>query len=708
MTDPRTGRYVAVAAAVLGRAPRSVLLRQNPLHHRTVAVAPLVPPGHRALHLAAALLVAGVAYRVRVAALAVQALAQAGSLQPWRHGLALTWHPAWRDLVLAALAALVALPGLRWLRGSNVLPRWGIALTLVLLTATGMLAATHLRLLFSLHSGLTWPLLRDAWVSGEWRELLEHAHPLDLATVLAWPVAWLALRKVPVRGTAGVAIALGVLSLAGLALPMPTPPQRLDLPPECGLAPLELWAVLTRPLRNAPVVDAVPRVPVRHRPPLQPAQLPVPPVDPAHPATETQANRQPALFLEDPRISEPLLPPPVPQKPRPGKRWNVLWIVMESTGLRYFQGETYRGTLPMPFTHSLADQGWFLAQHRSPSNSSATSIFAQLSGLYPVPSLKMFSVEKGNFVPALFRFLPPEYERFLYTPGKLTYFFPKPFLQHSGLTEMVGFDETVVTKNPGGEGLSKDEPLVVDTFTQRLHRAREPFAAVYYSYLAHWEYTDYGPQWHHFHDPRLIGRYHDNLWLLDHLIQKIYAQLQADGRLERTLIVLAGDHGEAFGQHERNWAHARGSYEENFGTPAILWQPQVFPAHVEDRQTLHIDLLPTVLDALGLPYDPALLQGESLFHERLRRKVAFFWGNEGTVSGTWPDGWKLQWQVQDRRCVAFDLSRDPQERKPLRCPTERLELLQDYRDFQREAVPAYSEAVRQGQPFRGHQQPFPQ
>jgi hypothetical protein len=606
-----------------------------------------IPP--RVLAFSTALLLAAELFRARLAWLAAQALTEAGAHDPWQDALILALQPAWRDPVLALAlgllaAAVMALPARKWLSGLV------IATTLILLLATGMLAATHLRLLFSLHAGLTWDLLRDAWASGEWRALLEHTHAIDIATVLVWPLAWLGLRRVPSSRVRWLAAALLLLTLPGAILPRLTTAQRHDMPEEAGVSPLWLWSGVAEALR--PHGQDLGEEPPRHKQRVVQAR-PVANrlVDPALAVTATDVPGETALFLDDPRISEP--GPMVKVTPPMVKRWNVVWIVMESTGMRYFQGETYHGVLPMPFTHHLADQGWFLSHHRSPSNSSATSIFAQFSGLYPVPALKMFSTDKQNFVPALFRFLPPTYERFLFTPGKLTYFFPKPFLQHAGLTEMVGFDETEVTKNPGGEGLSKDEPAVVDNFTQRLHRAHEPFAAVYYSYLAHWEYTDYGPQWHHFHDPRLIGRYHDNLWLLDHLIERIYRQLEADGRLDRTLIVLAGDHGESFGQHERNWAHARGSFEENLGTPAILWQPKVFQPRVDERETLHIDLLPTVLDALGLPYDPQLLQGESLFQAKLRRKVAFFWGNEGTVTGVWPDGAKLQWQVLDKRCTTI-------------------------------------------------------
>ena len=418
------------------------------------------------------------------------------------------------------------------------------------------------------------------------------------------------------------------------------------------------------------------------------------------------AEVTPGLFLHDPRVTDPT---PVAKVVPPPRHWNVVWIVLESTGLRYFKGEASKGKLPMPFAHKLATEGWFLTRHHSPSNSSATSIVAQFSGLYPLPSVQMFSVAPDNHLPSLFSWLPVDYERFLYTAGRLTYFFPKAFMQHGGMTDMVGYEETSVTRNPGGEGLSKDEVQVVGTFLERLGKAHEPFAAVYYSYLGHWPYTDYSPfypdEGRHFGGARLLDHYLDNLWLLDKQIERIVEQLRKQGVLDRTLIVVAGDHGEAFGQHEHSWAHAKHSWQENHETAAFLWQPAVFPAREVTELTLHTDLMPTVLDALGVPYDAEMVQGESLFQQRLRRKVAFLWGNQGVVTGSFADGLKLLWSIRERSCTAFDLNTDPQEKKARKCPPERLEILRAYKEFQLKALPAWSEARRKQEPWQGHAPP---
>ena len=44
-------------------------------------------------------------------------------------------------------------------------------------------------------------------------------------------------------------------------------------------------------------------------------------------------------------------------------------------------------------------------------------------------------------------------------------------------------------------------------------------------------------------------------------------QLTKQKLSDSTLVVVVGDHGEAFGQHRRNFAHASEIYEENMHVP---------------------------------------------------------------------------------------------------------------------------------------------
>ncbi len=383
----------------------------------------------------------------------------------------------------------------------------------------------------------------------------------------------------------------------------------------------------------------------------------------AKPATphgvQVPVEQQKSLRLSDLRQDRPEPPRPVPKS----KTWNVVWIIMESTGTRYLSDTAPK--VPMPFFDKLASEGWLLARHHSTTNSSARAIFSQLSGLYPMPTLPMW-VDRGDVaVPSLPALLGPGWNTFLYTPGRLNYYFPKGFLQAGGL-DCKGYTELPLGPKDTIDPLARREEAVVDAFVKRVHSAHEPFLGVYYSYVAHWPYSDHGPQYRHYSTSTPQGRYHNNLVTLDAQIQRIFEQVKADGRLDRTIFVLAGDHGEAFGQHQGNWSHPKFSYEENLQTPAVLWQPALFAPRVVSELTSHVDLLPTVLDALGVPYAWQQLQGESLLRGPIQRNYLFTYGKEGTATILAADGKKLQ-RAANGTCWVLDLAADPKENKKLPC-----------------------------------------
>ncbi len=88
-----------------------------------------------------------------------------------------------------------------------------------------------------------------------------------------------------------------------------------------------------------------------------------------------------------------------------------------------------------------------------------------------------------------------------------------------------------------------------------------------------------------------------------------------DGREEPTLIVFTSDHGEALGDHGE-LTHGLFAYESTLKVPLVVWGPGVEPG-VDSRPARHIDLLPTVLEALGVESpigpDSGALPGRSLF-----------------------------------------------------------------------------------------------
>ena len=260
-----------------------------------------------------------------------------------------------------------------------------------------------------------------------------------------------------------------------------------------------------------------------------------------------------------------------------------------------------------------------------------------------------------------------------------------------------------------GRYVGRDEIQTVDFFIERMNKAKEPFLGLYFSFTAHLPYFDYGPEYRIMKDDgRTISRYYNNLNLLDHLIKRIYDNLQKQGLLERTLLVIVGDHGQAFGQHHSdNYMHHRYSYNENLETPALLYQPTLFRPKAFEVSTSHIDILPTLLDAVRIQYDPSLFDGESLFQNRLARNYLFFYGHEGSISSLDTHQIKVHYSLKENRCRVFDIKHDPDEKNPLDCSSfkPQLEALQEFVIHHNSSLVKYNSCFKGKKDFQGHRHP---
>jgi len=110
--------------------------------------------------------------------------------------------------------------------------------------------------------------------------------------------------------------------------------------------------------------------------------------------------------------------------------------------------------------------------------------------------------------------------------------------------------------------------------------------------------------------------YDNSIHFVDRVIGFLLAELDERGLRDRTLVVVAADHGEAFGEHGRE-GHARDIYGEVTEVPFIVSPPfRLDPGIVVETPSANVDIWPTLLDLLGLPplEDP---DGRSLLPEIL-------------------------------------------------------------------------------------------
>lgn len=82
-----------------------------------------------------------------------------------------------------------------------------------------------------------------------------------------------------------------------------------------------------------------------------------------------------------------------------------------------------------------------------------------------------------------------------------------------------------------------------------------------------------------------------------------------DAASRDTVIAVTADHGESLGEHGEQ-THGLFAYDATLKVPLVLWGPGI-PAARTDLSAGHVDILPTLLDALGVEL-PADLPGDSL------------------------------------------------------------------------------------------------
>jgi arylsulfatase A-like enzyme len=98
---------------------------------------------------------------------------------------------------------------------------------------------------------------------------------------------------------------------------------------------------------------------------------------------------------------------------------------------------------------------------------------------------------------------------------------------------------------------------------------------------------------------------------VDHHIGRIVAALERSGEFDRTLVLVTGDHGEMLGDHWLLGKH--GFFPQVFHVPLIMVDPSPGAARgrVVEAFTEHVDLMPTILERIGLE-PPLQCDGRSL------------------------------------------------------------------------------------------------
>jgi arylsulfatase A-like enzyme len=156
--------------------------------------------------------------------------------------------------------------------------------------------------------------------------------------------------------------------------------------------------------------------------------------------------------------------------------------------------------------------------------------------------------------------------------------------------------------------------------------------------------------------------YADSLAYVDTQLGRLFRHLKETGQWDRTVVVVTGDHGEAFYEHG-SAAHANGVYQEVIRVPLVVRAPGLEPGR-DDRPAQLLDVAPGLLHLLGLPAHPGF-QGEDPFAVASRRDRSRFVISDTpwkTQLGVVRSGFKLIRDADTGSSLLYDLGADPGEK----------------------------------------------
>lgn len=199
----------------------------------------------------------------------------------------------------------------------------------------------------------------------------------------------------------------------------------------------------------------------------------------------------------------------------------------------------------------------------------------------------------------------------------------------------------------------------------------------------HDPYDGHGTKWEQFLRPggdfarsKTLAEYDAEIHYMDEQISRVIDALKARALFDRSWIVVTSDHGEHFGEHGLE-IHGFSLYEDVVRGVLFIKPPEgVALAASGSERAQSIDVMPTLLDALGIEI-PAAVEGEpiqTIDHpfvaelyrtsgnvqwkgERFRRELrALYEGRYKLIVSSKPE---------DQDAGLFDLERDPDEENDL-------------------------------------------
>ena len=357
----------------------------------------------------------------------------------------------------------------------------------------------------------------------------------------------------------------------------------------------------------------------------------------------------------------------------PDKRPNILFLLLESfrhdaLGVYAVAGNSTGSNTP--FLDRIARQGRLIERAYTTIPHTSKALVGIYCGTFPRFETDISEATAGNLPLACLPHL-------LASAGYTSAHFqtaPGSFEDRVAFLSNVGFDHHFTQESIADGPWAKLGYLGVDDramvapavdWMRRQSMRGKPFFASMLTIATHHPYVSPGNIQPVLDARQARSAYDKAVRDTDEVVGEIFAEMRKHGLLDNTLVVITGDHGEAFAEHGQI-AHNGVGYEEGIRVPLILHGPMLGSPKVIGGLHQHIDIMPTVLNIAGIQIS-GKLPGTSLFDDPVGHSeviTACFY-SDYCLNHVAADGGKVLYFHGKRSLEMYDLNADPGERSNL-------------------------------------------
>ncbi|TFH25426.1 MAG: DUF3413 domain-containing protein [Myxococcales bacterium] len=333
----------------------------------------------------------------------------------------------------------------------------------------------------------------------------------------------------------------------------------------------------------------------------------------------------------------------------PGDLPDIVWVVLDSWRSDAFNSEV------TPNIHEFGRNSILFDRHMATGNATRFGIFGMFYGLHGAYWHPVLAAQRGPVL--VDRLLDLGYRFEVITPSPLTF----PEFRR---TVFVDIRSQLMDQLPGETLIDRHRQTVetFEAFTEQVARERaegsdDPFFSFMFFDSTHAPYDfpadhvrfrpyareiNYAGRDLEAQREPILNRYRNAINWLDLLTGRVIDALERADLLEGTIVLITGDHGEAFGEHGL-WGHNSAFTDEQIHVPLVLRIPGREHAVIEDA-TSHQDIAPTFMELLGVANRASdYSNGRSLFDRSSKRRIVAC-------------GWSECAWIHDDGCVVFGTS----------------------------------------------------